>query len=378
VDARRIRQGAAQPLAPLIQTSTLTYPSSIDAAIPNLHAELCWDARKSGWPLLVLMHGYGEDCAAITPALRTRMASYGFFAVVVGMRGRNGAAGARDASGREIGDILDAVVRVRELYPVSPPFNRVAIIGYSGGAGNALGCLAKAPDFFSFVVSNFGPSDYGSNFPNAWYYTNPGFAPSLDVDVGATPAAEPGWWKSRAHVEALDSLALAPPGVQRLALYHDSADVAVSVVQSDRVRDTLNAAGLADRFYYRRSEPGQAVRYLHGYPDTSPGLLVAEGEWVPRALATDGWTVPSSGSAKVRGFLVTKRFSCWLGLTSGGADPRVDPMGGKVHAATLSWTPGYFVLTPETGPLRYRLERIGGGVVIGDTAGPVTIPLGAP
>jgi hypothetical protein len=84
--------------------------------------------------------------------------------------------------------------------------------------------------------------------------------------------------------------------------------------------------------------------------------------------------VPERGEILVPGFIRTKRFSIWLGLTGGGANPQTDANGGKVHVARVRYDTiaGTFDLLPLTGALRYRVER-GGSSATGDTADPLTV-----
>lgn len=384
IRARAVRGFGGAPTG-TVQTGTRTYASSVDAGIANLKAEWAIDTGFRRRPILVLMHGYGEDIAAITAAHRARFAARGFLVLVPGMRGRSSASGSRDASGREIQDILDAVEDVRAGLAEHVDPARVAIAGYSGGGGNALAALAKAPDYWSHVVAHFGPSDYGWR-STGWYNTNHGFQADLTTDVGAAPGVQPGWWRSRDHAGALAyQLGLAPRGGPRLSVYHDAGDASVSVVQSDRVRDVLDEAGLSELYEYHRSDSGDPTnaRYLHGYPGDSPGVLAAEDDWWRTVLNADPWRVPYKGRALVAGFLQTKLVRVWLGLTSGGANPRTDSAGGKVHVARVEWdlhpelleNENTVRLLPLTGAVRYRVEVGAALVATGDTADPVEVVL---
>jgi pimeloyl-ACP methyl ester carboxylesterase len=358
IRARAIR-GFGGAASGTVTTGSRTYASSIDAGIADLKAEYAYDTGFSRRPILVLMHGYAR----------------GFFVVVPGMRGRSSASGARDSSGREIQDVIDAVEDARAGFAAHVDPDRVAIAGYSGGGGNALAAIAKAPDYWTHVVSHFGPSDYGWR-TTGWYYTDTGFQTDLTTDVGAAPGTQPGWWRSRNHADALAyQLALAPRGFgARLSLYHDADDASVDVAQSDRVRDVLEAAGLEELLDYHRSTSLDSVRYLHGYPADSAGVLAAEADWTARALNAQAWKVPERGEVLVAGYLVTKRFQIWLGLTSGGANPKTDAAGGKVHVARVRYDTlaGTFDLLPLTGAVRYRIE-LGAVTATGDTADPVEV-----
>jgi dienelactone hydrolase len=375
IRARAIR-GFGGAASGTVTTGSRTYASSVDAGIADLKAEFAYDTGFSRRPILVLMHGYAEDIAQVTAAHRARFASRGFFVVVPGMRGRSSASGARDSSGREIQDVIDAVEDARAGFAAHVDPDRVAIAGYSGGGGNALAALAKAPDYWTHVVSHFGPSDYGWRTDSGWYYTDAGFQADLTTDVGAAPGTQPGWWRSRNAADALGyQLALAPRGRgPRLSLYHDADDASVDVAQSDRVRDVLEASRLEELLDYHRSTSLDSVRYLHGYPGDSAGVLAAEADWTARALNAQAWKVPERGEVLVAGFLRTRRLKVWLGLTSGGANPKTDAAGGKVHVARVRYDTlaGTVDLLPLTGAVRYRIE-LGAATATGDTADPVEV-----
>jgi predicted acyl esterase len=89
-----------------------------------------------------------------------RIAGEGYFVVAAGMRGRKGASGSEDASGKEIHDIYDAIQYVQTNFPALVS-DKVTISGYSGGGGNALAAASKFPDTFNVVVDHLGMSDYG-------------------------------------------------------------------------------------------------------------------------------------------------------------------------------------------------------------------------
>lgn len=121
-----------------VTTGSRTYASSIDAGIANLASQYSYDPGfTKGLPILVLMHGYAETISALAKGTRERFAGRGFFVVVPGMRGRDGASGSRDASGREVQDIIDAVEDIRTGFASIVDPERVVIAGYSGGGGNA-------------------------------------------------------------------------------------------------------------------------------------------------------------------------------------------------------------------------------------------------
>lgn len=368
-----------------VVSGTLTYASSLDPAITNLYARYCAPANLFGCPLLLGVHGYAEDASALTDTTLQRFAARGFFVLAPGMRGRNGASGARDASGRELFDLVDGVRHVIADTSLGPRIDPLRAVpdGYSGGGGNVLGLAAKFPDLFSYYVAHFGPSDYGFQASDSWYATNPAFQASLTTDVGAAPTAQPGAWKTRDHATALATqLALARRArgdVPLISLYHDADDASVSVRQSDRLLEELEAAGVESQLDFRRSTAASAVRYSHGYPDTSAGVLAAEEDWWKRARDASPWTIPMNGRLNVAGYVSTRRFTVFLGaiVAAGGSDPRSDASGGKVHCADLHYAmssaeSGSFTLAPITGPVRVRIE-VGESVVVQEISSTTTI-----
>jgi len=120
------------------------------------------------------MHGWSDDALVFGDDMLSRFADYGLFVAAIGLRGRNSADGARDASGREIYDIIDAITYIRTNYASIVDSEKVCIVGYSGGGGNALAAACKFPDMFNVVVDFFGMSDYGRDGTNGWYYNNSG------------------------------------------------------------------------------------------------------------------------------------------------------------------------------------------------------------
>ena len=79
-----------------------TYESTIDD-INNLYAKLAYKAdTTSRLPLVVIMHGYIEEVSNITDDIFLRMADKDVAILAVGMRGRDGADGQPDASGKNV------------------------------------------------------------------------------------------------------------------------------------------------------------------------------------------------------------------------------------------------------------------------------------
>ena len=116
-------------------------------AITNLYTRYSYPIGRTALPIVVLMHGWSDAASNFSQAAIERIANYGFFVVVPGMRSKDGASGTQDASAREIYDIYDAVVQARAHYPTITSSDKAAIVGYSGGGGNALAAACKFPDF---------------------------------------------------------------------------------------------------------------------------------------------------------------------------------------------------------------------------------------
>ncbi len=313
--------------------------------LSNLYATVYYRTTRTGCPIALLMHGW--DGQAISDVvLRERLALAGFFVVGVGMRGRDGADGARDASGREIHDIYDALQEVRRRYAryVSP--DRAVLVGYSGGGGNVLAAGCKFPDSFAALISFYGMSDYGRDATNGWYQ-NCNWAPyrtDMEAAIGGSPSAVPNAYYAR---DATAAIANYSGG--RLILFHDTGDGVVPVVHSQRIVTALDAAGLTN-YQANYTSAADATRWTHGLSFASTAMLAAENIWIPQALAAEAWTVPASGTVTVIGYIVTKRFSIWLGNgLSGAASVTYDTATGTYEVTPL--TAGSLAVTVTQGPL---------------------------
>ena len=305
--------------------------------ITDLYATYAYPANHTGLsnlPILVVMHGYGSGAFAASPILE-RMASYGVFAVAPGMRGRDVAGGTPDSGGRELYDIYDVLAHVRSTFASRVSTTRAGIVGYSGGGGNALGCAAKFPDAFEVVVSHFGMSDYGE-----WTSTS-------DAWVGGDVTEIPDAYATRAYRA---SVAQNFTG-GHLWLYHDEDDVVVPVNNSTDVADAMATAGRTN-YEISITDSGDAVRWIHGNPfigNSGEPNIATEANWLSALAAGThtAWTVPTSGTVDVRGYIVTKRFEIWLGGTS-----RAAPGAGldEVASVTYDTTTHSYTIAPSTGP----------------------------
>lgn len=350
-------------------SATITYPSSIDVAITNLSAKTCYDngcaaANPATLPILVIMHGYANDYTSFITSDMQRFASYGFFVIAVGLRGNNGASGTRDASAREIYDILDALtyVRANSSSVVSP--TKAAIVGYSGGGGNAMACMVKCPDYFNATVAFFALSDYGYVPVTGWYdYGQISLSPTsksyLDTEVGVrTSAGDP--YLARFATPAIPKI-LALGGF--LEMFHDTADTAVNVECSRQVERVILAAGLgATKYKYHESTVGDTTRWLHGHPqDHLTQMTAAEWMFGRRLRETAVWSMPAKGTIQVNGWFKSRgqNFEIWLGSSP---NPQTNGSSGRTKVATVEYDipAGTFKITPitQTGTMYVQI-RIG-------------------
>lgn len=347
---------------------TILYNSSIDSSITNLQANYTYDnglaAALGTLPVLVVMHGYGGSTSEVTLATRRRLASYGLFVLVVGKR-------TRDASGREIHDLLDAVADLRATFPSVASADRAGVIGYSGGGANALACAHKAPDFFTIYTSFFGISDYGYDTTDGWWFTRGDVRSLLITDVGDRDATTAPY---RAR-DAVGSIAQCLEHGGYLYMFHDTADADVTVANSRRVRDALADVDLTN-FSYAESTVGDALRWEHGFPDTVTDLVEAEWRFARRAAGAAAWSMPVRGNLRVAGWHKNKRFEVWLGPTN---PPKTSATGGLANVADVEFDvlTGEYNVTPIT-PTPFWIQIIQGALqrrVQLTTSAPVAIEM---
>jgi len=237
-------------------------------------------------PLCLFFHGWhmtaeqSRKAGAISPLLPE------FFVVNVDMRGRGGSSGVPDASGFELIDGLDALEHARRTWPhlvedTAGPF----AVGGSGGGGNVLALVGKAPDTFAAAVSWAGMSDYA-----LWYREDSAgvYRDEMDVWIGGPPDENPEGYLSRGGLHVLDNL-LTP-----LLLVHGRNDVAVPVRHTEE--------------YVRRSRSlGKAQVKVH-YNDS--GHDSAEWPLMLEHLRTHRRPpeIPRRGRFLVHGFLACRPF----------------------------------------------------------------------
>lgn len=305
---------------------------------------------RTNLPILVLMHGWNQSYTAFDRTVLERFANYGFFVIAPGMRGNNAGAG-RDASARELYDVYDAIIRIRTVSPYSQYVNadKVAVCGYSGGGGNALGLACKFPDLFNVVVSYFGMSDYGRNEMYGWYQNNGGtYTASISTSVGGTPLAKPDNYYARDATSAIQNFS---GGF--LYLYHDKQDSIVPWVHSDRIKTSMDNVGYTN-YSANFSDVGDSIRFLHGLPipSESPGSIVVEPIWTDKILSHDVWTVSTNGTLTVIGYCKTKRFEIRLNK-NGTAEFGLD----AVATVNYNVTTNEYIIIPITSGIDVSITQ---------------------
>jgi pimeloyl-ACP methyl ester carboxylesterase len=273
-------------------------------ALNNLTIKIGYPKHGYSLPILLIIHGW--DSQTIDDDVVDRMTQQGLFVAAVGMRGRGGADGARDASGREIYDILDAVNYIKANYATRIS-DKINIWGISGGGGTAMACACKLPDTFSTCISYFGISDYGYNATYGWHQENYLYRTGIEASVGGTPTAVPNNYHSRYAIEGIINYTGG-----HITLVGDTEDGTVPHNQSTRLKDAMVAAGLSN-YTELYSTTTDDVRYLHTMSNNGVAARQAEATWIPLAKNTAAWTIPTSGTINVMGFIATKRFTIWLG-----------------------------------------------------------------
>lgn len=281
-----------------ITHGTFTINSTLDN-VKNLYSKYTYDNQKTNLPIVVMIHGFGLTIDAITQTIMTRIANNGYFVVAIGMRGRKGATGSRDASARELHDIYDGINHIQNHFPVS---DKVIISGYSGGGGNALGFGVKFPYVANTIVNHFGMVDYGFDDVESWYMRNNQYRSSIRNFVGHTRTPENmNYYRSRNAYEGLANLQA------KVFSYHDVEDTGVDVELTNYLTGGLQALGKPHST--KISTTSDSVRYLH---DMSVSVKT-ETEWLPYGKQTNKPTMENSGTFRVLGYLVTDNFKVLLG-----------------------------------------------------------------
>jgi len=331
--------GGGFPTNPII--GDFRYGSTIDA-IDDLYAKYAYLPNINNLPILILMHGFHQHISDFTNNdVFNRLARYGVFVCAVSMRGSDDSSGSHDSSGRELYDILDAINYVKTNFPNVVDANRVAIVGYSGGGANALGCAIRFPDTFTDVIAHFPISDYGYSNPDGWWYHAVSSRPLIENSIGGTPATVPNKYHSRAFNLGITNY------TGKLHLYHDNDDSIVPLINTQKVVQTLDLAGMTN-YSVSYTSSVNVNRWLHALPNAVASVRWTEDYWCPVVTkkVNPVWTIPVSGSIKAMGYLETKHFNIWLG-------------DGTEHVADVVYNTSTdsYTVTPLTGEMTVTIAQ---------------------
>lgn len=272
-------------------------------------------------PLCVFFHGWHMTAEGSAQSGYMRLLAEKFFVVNVDMRGRGpgkgksvpGVSEKPDASGFELLDALDALDYARRTWPQAVDAKAgMRVIGGSGGGGNTMALIGKAPDLFSAAVSWAGMSDYA-----LWYEGDKRGVYRDEMEkqawIGGSPASNPEGYRSRGGLNLLENV------VTPILVIHGRKDESVPVAH-------------AERYEARAQELGKAmVRLL--YNDKGH----ASEQWpemIEHLCAHDTPPVlPSEGTLRVHSFLATRAFRLVLDHPSrtGAAGYRLDAQGRLVE-----------------------------------------------
>lgn len=284
-------------------SGTFTLTSTLDRT-GGLLSKYTYDETKSDLPIVVMIHGFNLTIDAITQTIMNRIANQGYFVVAIGMRGRKGAGGSRDASIRELHDIFDGINHIKTNFPVS---NKVIVSGYSGGGGNALAFATKFPYVANTIVNHFGMIDYGFHNIESWYMRNPSYQSDIQQFVGRFRNTENLlYYRTRNSHEALSNVK------SRIFNYHDSEDTGVSVNLTHYLRNELDRLGKPHTT--KISTSSSSTRYLHNMNVS----VLTESDWLPYGKDTPALSHPDSDTLKVMGYVTTNRFKCLLNNLDNG------------------------------------------------------------
>jgi pimeloyl-ACP methyl ester carboxylesterase len=298
-------EGAGFPEYPGANVTTLniTYASTNDPSLTALKATIVYPTGATNLPVLICGHGYHETVSDMNTADNnlTRWARLGYLVLACEGRGNNGSSGGQDDAGRETMDVYDGLQYVITNHSDKIALGRYSLLGFSGGGASSLLLATRYPDLFQSVTDFFGISDW-----EAWYNQEPARQASLASAIGGTPVALPDEYDSR---KAVDGIAVNFMGF--LSMFHDEDDASVEVSHSRNVQTAYINAGRTD-YYYNESNSGSAYRWTHAYPLSSNDLNEAEALWKNRPKTTAIQTIATSGTLKILGMLVTKRFTVYM------------------------------------------------------------------
>lgn len=288
----------------MMKRETISYAGSADSVAPLL-ADVAYIADGKPKPLLLVMHGYGGGRQAVDYDL-TQLGPRGVFAVAPDMRGRGGSAGSWDAGGLDVHDIADAALAAIARHPGEIDARNINLVGYSGGGGNAFALGCRFPDLLNTSVSFFGIPDYGG-----WYRSNgrPDCNEWTRAAIGS-PDEQPARFEARNVIPAA--------GNAKATKWWALWDVEEKDCPAHFVETWLDAAREAGvrQVKQHTTKPGDAKRWKHAYRNNNRDLDAADDLFLPDVFAppaAGALALPTEGTLVVPGYVVTRRFSVFLG-----------------------------------------------------------------
>ncbi len=206
-------------------------------------------------------------------------------------------------------DIYDCVSESLRRYGARIDAANLNIWGYSGGGGNALSAAVRFPDLFSTVTAFFPMTDYAF-----WHDDSAAYREKIAGRVGGAPADRPGRYAARNAVLAAGNNARSA-----VHIFWDSEESVCSPRMDWAFVNAAHACGCYNVSPHE-SRPGDAERWRHGYPHDWPQLAAVEERFFGEILRGGrDVSLPESGHLVVPGFVVTKRFSVFVGDGAEGA-----------------------------------------------------------
>lgn len=279
---------------------TVEYQSSVDATGP-LVADVAFEPDGKSKPVVLLMPGYTDSRVRLSEDI-VEWGSRGIFAITPDMRGLGDSSGEFDSGGLDVHDAVDAIGAVAKLWPDEIDTTNCSAAGYSGGGGNVFSMAVRFPDTFKVIAPFFGISDYG-----AWYRSRrEAYGAIMDSAIGP-PDEFPECYEARNATAAAGNNA-----VSYIHVFWDIEEESCPPFLNERFIEAYRAAGHS-RVFPHISNPGDAIRWHHGYPSQFPELREANDMILADVFRQENRpSLPERGELTVPGYLVTRHFSVWV------------------------------------------------------------------